>query len=178
MIAIAEKEVWKDIEGYKGIYQVSSWGNVKSLDRIDSRGWKRKERTIKKQKTFDGYLHVGLYKNGIETKFRVHRLVAEAFISNRKSEVNHIDGDKTNNHVNNLEWVSHDENMKHASKMGVMKSSRLGQAKLTGKDIIFIRENCIKYGGNKTEQELALMFGVSYSQVNKIVNYKSWEHIS
>jgi hypothetical protein len=101
-------EVWKDIEGYEGIYQVSSLGAVKSLDRLDGRGHKILGKLLKTGNDVRGYQQVSLSKNGKATVRRVHRLVAETFIPNpeEKPQVNHIDGYKTNNTVDNLEWTT------------------------------------------------------------------------
>lgn len=109
------KEIWNDIVGYEGIYQVSNFGNVKSLDRIDARGWHRRGEYKRKSKSKTGYLIVGLFKDGIETKHQVHRLVATTFLENHKGypQVNHKDEDKCNNNVNNLEWCDNDYNMKY-----------------------------------------------------------------
>ena len=105
------EEIWKDIEGYEGLYQVSNWGRVKSLARIDENNHPVKERIMKPSKSF-GYLYVSLSKHGKYKRIRIHRLVAIAFIPNpdNKEEVGHKDETRTNNHVDNLEWVSKKEN--------------------------------------------------------------------
>ena len=103
-----EKEIWKDIQGYEGKYQVSNLGRVKSLNYHRS----GKERILKYLINTRGYLTTMLYKNGIGKNVRINRLVAQAFIENPENlpEVNHIDEDKTNNRVGNLEWCSHEYN--------------------------------------------------------------------
>lgn len=115
-----ESEIWKDIKGYEGLYQVSNLGRIKSFS-------KRKEliRKPTKNKKRNGYLEISLFKNNKEKRFKVHRLVAEAFIPNpeNKEEVNHIDGNKSNNNKNNLEWVTDKENKEHAWKNGLMNSN-------------------------------------------------------
>jgi hypothetical protein len=119
-----EQEIWKDIAGYEGFYQVSTMGQVKSLDRIIDHptggATNRKGRILKQHKTGSkrNYHAVELKSVGC----RVHRLVAEAFIPNpqNKPEVNHIDGDPSNNRVDNLEWVTSSENQKHALKTGLL----------------------------------------------------------
>lgn len=110
-------EKWKDIKGYEGYYQVSNYGNVKSMDRVISNGHSlhlHKGRIMKLKG--DRYKEIFLCKEGKGKKFFVHRLVAAAFIDNKdiKPEVNHIDGNKTNNHFSNLEWCTSKENKKHA----------------------------------------------------------------
>lgn len=106
------EEIWKDIEGYEGYYQVSNLGRVRSLDHIDCRGRHIKGKTTKQLKDKDGYYYVQLNKNGVQTKKKVHRLVAIAFIPNpeNKREVSHLDETKTNNQVSNLEWATSKEN--------------------------------------------------------------------
>ena len=109
------KEIWKDIEGYKGLYQVSNMGRVKSLERTVrcDRGYRIiPERILKTGKNNCGYLHVQLCKEGKVITCRVHRLVAQAFIENPNNlpVINHKDEDKTNNCVDNLEFCSYSYN--------------------------------------------------------------------
>ena len=106
------EEIWKDIEEYEGLYQVSNLGRVYSVKR-------NKYKKLSKDK--DGYLFVCISKQGKHKGYRVHRLVAQAFIPNpeNKPQINHIDGDKTNNVMKNLEWVTCKENIIHAHKNGL-----------------------------------------------------------
>ena len=127
------QEIFKDIKGYEGLYQVSNLGNVKSLPKGDGNG--NKERILK----FDNsnktntttYLRVTLSGNGKTKRFSVHRLVAEAFIPNpdNKPHVNHIDNNGENNTVANLEWCTHSENMVHAQKQGRLPNTNMKAAK-------------------------------------------------
>ena len=100
------KEEWKPVKGYEGLYSVSNLGRVKSLKY-------GKEKILKPQKTKDGYLQVGLYRKEKYKMFKVHRLVATAFIPNPLGlpEINHLDENKTNNAVSNIEWVSRSYNI-------------------------------------------------------------------
>ena len=104
-------EIWKDIPGYEGLYQVSNLGNVKSLFRY------RRKLSIQTQP--NGYKAVVLYKNGNKKFKLVHRLVAEAFIPNpyKKPAVNHLDENRGNNVVSNLEWVTNKENQNYGNCM-------------------------------------------------------------
>lgn len=115
-------ELWKDIKDYEGRYQISSYGNIRSLNYL-GHGNIRKLAPMKDTK---GYLRIGLYCNGKRKIFKIHRLVAQAFIDNpcNKAEVNHKDGVKTNNCVENLEWATARENSLHAYKHGLKEKTR------------------------------------------------------
>lgn len=115
-----EKEVWKDVDGYKGIYQVSNLGRIKSLDRcyIMKNGVKRKAKGRILAQYFDGkkrYFQVTLSKKGKSKMLLVHRLVAFAFVKGYKKglEVDHKDCNCTNNNCNNLRWVNRSQNMRN-----------------------------------------------------------------
>lgn len=120
-------EEWKDIKGYEGLYQVSSLGRVKNLERYvrakNNSLRKNKEKILSFFINKNGYQEATLSKNSKKRLHRVNRLVAEAFIPNpeNKPQVNHKDGNKLNNRVNNLEWCTRSENMIHAWKNGLCK---------------------------------------------------------
>lgn len=148
-------EIWKDIEGYPN-YQVSNMGRVKSLGNGSSNN--SKERILKGGKTKDNYLYIGLWKEGKIKNYLVHRLVASAFIPNPNNlpQVNHIDEDKTNNRVENLEWCDCKYNINYGSRnKKVVKSLSIPilQFSKTGE---FIR----KWNGTReAERELGINNG-------------------
>lgn len=115
-------EIWKPIKGYEGLYEVSNLGRVKSLPR---RGTYGIEHILKPSPNKKGYPQVQLCKNSEYCPKRVHRLVAENFIPNPDNlpQVNHIDGNKLNNNVENLEWCTNEYNYKHSIKMGLRKNA-------------------------------------------------------
>lgn len=98
------EEIWKCIDGYEGLYQISNFGNVK------------KEGRFLFPSQANGYLNIALHKNKKSQNKAIHQLVASAFIKNpyKRKEVNHKDGNRSNNYVDNLEWVSHSDNILHS----------------------------------------------------------------
>lgn len=119
------KEIWKDIKDYEGLYQVSNLGRVKSLNHIRKNGknskYMQKGKVLHKWISCCGYYQVVLSKNGKVKRLTIHRIVAQVFIPNtlNKPQVNHKDGNKLNNCVDNLEWCTRSENQLHAWKNGL-----------------------------------------------------------
>ena len=122
-------EIWKDVLGYEGKYQVSNLGNVRSVDRIFVNACgvivSRKGTILKPRLNRDGYLRVTMHKKGKIKAEVIHRCVAVAFIPNNKNlpQVNHKDGNKRNNNVYNLEWCTPLENMHHAKRKGLRNNA-------------------------------------------------------
>lgn len=124
------QEIWKDVKGYEGLYQVSNLGNVKSKSRVVNNR-KIIGKILTPADTSKGYLGVSLYKNGSKKTASIHKLVAIAFIPKvkNKPQINHKDGDKHNNKVDNLEWCNGSENLKHAFELGLKKPSKTSLGK-------------------------------------------------
>jgi hypothetical protein len=164
-LIISTEEIWKDIPGYEGKYKISNYGKVVSYSWTRFFGTDNKARIdypeIQKKIHInkDGYPVVGLSIKGKEKKFRVHKLVALTFIPNpeNKPEVNHKDANKQNNHVNNLEWATHQENMDHCFALGLRKKQYIRKPK------VYVSKVCTKCNIEKPITDF------------RIVNYKTGE---
>ena len=172
-------EIWKDIPEFKGFYQVSNIGRVKSLDRVDSNGRKRPMKILQLNPDSDGYLIVGLHKNGKCKTAKIHRLVAEAFIQNpnRYKEVNHKDENKKNNSVENLEWCTTQYNLTYGHRLECAKGENNHLHKLTKEQVIEIRRMYKKGDPQLGQSALGRKYGVAHGSIAWIVNRKSWKHI-
>lgn len=140
-------EMWRDIEGYEGYYQVSDKGNIRSMDRYvkgknNSRCF-HKGADRKLQVSHKGYFNIILQKEGKKKQYQVHRLVAQAFIPNleNKPQVNHIDCNKQNNGVSNLEWATQQENMDHAKENNLFGETSKAQRKAFMENIVKAQES-------------------------------------
>ena len=164
------EEIWENIEGFEGIYQVSNLGKVKSLKF-------GKEKYLSITKSSIGYLNTKLQLNKKNKSFLVHRLVAETFIKNEfnKPCVNHINGIKTDNRIENLEWCTHKENTEHSLKNDLRKTGcNHKQSKLSLKDIEYIRKNYKEKDKKNGGYKLAEMFGVSRNCISNVVKNKTY----
>lgn len=178
------QEVWKDIKGYEGYYQVSNLGRVKSLSRVVKRYEKgrgeviqRRRERILSERDCRGYKTVLLCVGGSNKQKFIHRLVAEVFLDSveGKDYVNHIDNDPSNNCSINLEWCTAKENAHHMIKQGrkaCVKGENHPCRKLTEKQVRQIRRE-YKQGG-VTQQQLASKYGVSRSNIGYIVRGVLW----
>jgi hypothetical protein len=173
------EEIWKDITGYEGMYQVSSMGRVKSIDRIVFRSrngnTKVNDLIMKQGNGHSGYKLITLHKNGKPKTFRINRIVAIHFIDNpeNKTDVNHKDGIKSNNSVSNLEWNTGKENISHAHKTGLRNGNH--RKKLTKDQVLYIKANYVRL--KVTVPYFAKLFGVSESCIRHIVSGVNWNYL-
>lgn len=176
-------EIWKEIIGYENYYKVSNYGNITSIDRLVKNSDKsyRKAKSTKLNPTNNGrgYLIVFLCKGDGRKNHYVHRLVATHFLDNPKKlgQVNHKDGDKTNNHFSNLEWCTSAENLKHARDVGLIQSAkgeRQGKSKLKEYQVLEIRE---RVANNETYEQIAKDYPVQPREIGFIARREHWKHI-
>lgn len=152
-------EKYKDVKGFEGHYEVSNFGNVRSI--------KFKTRILKPSVRKDGYVQYNLRKKGIRKIMLGHRIVAQSFLDESKKKfVNHINGNKTDNNILNLEWCTKSENTKHAIKTGLMPK------KLNLKKANEIRMR----SKEESRKDLALEFGVTVDNLSYIISGKTWKN--
>ena len=156
------EEVWKPAADYEGYYEVSNLGRVKSLPR---RGTTKQERILKPALKRNGYMDICLQKNGKRKYLHVHQVIAKTFIPNpdNKSQVNHIDGDKQNNCVSNLEWNTPSENISHKFKVLGCKADRHGL-----RPVKCVETGKIFDGVKAAERAM----GVAYGSISHILNHR------
>jgi len=172
-------EIWKDIKGYEGLYQISNLGRVKSLSRLvlcKSRSKRQtKEKILLMQISSQGYSYLTLCKNNKLKSMRIHRLVALHFIPNPKNKpcVNHKNNIGVDNKVKNLEWCTQMENIHHAIKNGYFnqRGENHSSSKFTNKQIRKLRK---EYDPKIPLRIYAKNYGVKYSAMYKIIHNKTY----
>lgn len=172
MNTTSEKEVWKDVPWFRGFYQVSSLGRIKSFKRH------KNGKILKGRKDSKGYLRITLFRKVIKKSFSIHYLVAWAFIPNpeKKPHVNHLNGIKDDNRVLNLEWVTVSENNKHTFVLNPDKNkgSNNSQALLTEKKVKAVKR-LLEQG--VAVNEISILAGVKPNTIYAIKNGYSWGHV-
>ncbi len=176
-----DKEIWRSIPNYEGLYEISSFGNVRSLDRYIERPANRRSRActiflqgkmLRPGMGTNGYYLVVLSKNGITKQYMVHLLVADVFLGREKHTslvVNHINGIKTDNHITNLELVTVRENSAHAYATGLIQTGYdSARTKLTLSQVQEIQE-LAKCGYSNSC--LAAKYNVSRTTIFRAVHY-------
>ena len=166
-------EIWCDLVGYEGFYQVSNYGRLKSLHR-------KTEKIIGSNKDSDGYPRCSLCKNGTHKSLKVHQFVSLCFIPNPQNKplINHKNGDKENNCVWNLEWVTNRENVLHSLELGLQKplsGENCSHSVLTNKEVKRIREMYIPYDEEFGGTALAKIFNVNVSVIRNIVQNRTYK---
>lgn len=177
-----ENEIWKDVEEFENYYKISNYGRLISKERLarKTNGFFKIYSKIKTpQDNGKGYMQFYVQINKKRHIQYVHRLVAKYFIDNQFNlpEVNHIDGNKSNNNINNLEWVSGQQNKDHAVKNNLtQQGEKHFNSKLTKEKIIAIRKlHLLK--PNLNQAALSRKLNVSGATIHNIINSKRWKHI-
>ena len=169
--------MWLPIKGYEGIYEVSNDGQVKSLERETWYGYgymTHKERILKATPGKSGYVILTLSYNGARKKQLLHRILAETFIPNPKGlpHVNHIDGNKSNNSLDNLEWCTHSENIQHSFDTGLSpRGEGHGLSKISEEQALEVL-NLMDEG--KYPTQISRETGIKYSTVHGIYYGENW----
>lgn len=176
-----EEEIFVPVKGFENRFKISSFGRLISVNGFGGIGEKIGEREIKGTIDQAGYRSTTLRMSGKKWCVRFHTLVAMHFVENGNPNeydtVNHLDGNKLNNHFSNLEWCTKGMNTSHAFSSGLVdfNGEKSVHSKLTNQDVLDIRE---KYAtGNYSQSQLAEPFGMSRRHIGDILNRVCWRHI-
>ena len=174
-------KIWKDVPSYEGSYQVSTCGLIRSVERLvkytEKHSGLRKSKVLNTRLNKDGYIYTIVSVNKERKTVKAHRLVALTFIPNPENKlcVNHINGIKSDNRVENLEWCTHSENTNHAVRMKLkvgVKGEKSHLSKLKNEDILKIKS--LYNEGSYSQAALGKIFNVSQSQIYRIIKGINW----
>ncbi len=171
-------EKWKDIPGYEGIYAISDTGMIRRVS-LGANGASKPGKLLNPRPMKSGYLRVNLGKGGVITDCLIHRLVLITFIGQPegdKNQVNHKNGDKSDNRLINLEWVSQSQNITHAyNELGHKARGETNHTThLTAADVLQIRAMA---ADGLTHKVIAEQFNITRRSVGRIVNRERWAHV-
>jgi hypothetical protein len=174
-------EEWRAVPGYEGFYDVSSEGRVRSLPRVvrSGRGWTTTihDKILRERRT-NGYVGVNLCRDGQRTMTAVHRVVGFAFLGLTASmQVNHLNGVKTDNRVENLEVVTSQENIAHACRTGLrdLRGTKNHKARLSAADVLTIRA---RLANGESQSAIARDYPVKVACIAKIERGTIWRHVA
>lgn len=173
---MTQKEIWRPVKGYEGLYEVSSLGKVRSYQNYGG-GLRETPKILKASLDKYGYLGLTLCKEAVHKRKTVHRLVAEAFVDtdDYSLTIDHKNGIKMDNRADNLEWVTSKENTLRSAALGLKPTGeRHGNHKLTWEKVAEIRQLYKECG--ISHAKLAVRFGVSRPVVTSVINNKTWRH--
>lgn len=173
-------ERWKEVRRSKGRYRVSNKGRIVSMNYRSRPGTRGRVKIMQPAEDANGYLRTMIKRDGRYDTIKVHRLVAKHWVPNpgEKPQVNHLDGNKLNNRVENLQWVTHRENIDHAVANGFTAKthgSRNGMAKLTEEDVRQMKRDYVPR--KVTQRMLAERYGVSLACIKDIFQGNTWKHV-
>lgn len=177
-------EIWKNIPKFKNEYQISDMGRIRSVLKVivksDNSKYTRRSKVLKPDIKHDGYARGAVSLVGKMIPYKIHRLVAIAFIPNpeNKKTVNHINGIKTDNRAVNLEWNTQQENVTHSHKHGlayILKGSEIGNSILKENQVVEIRAKFVPR--IYTRKKLANEYGVTEATIKDILGGRTWKHL-
>lgn len=175
-------EVWKPIKGYEELYEASALGRVRSLDRVSKstlgNPYIRKGKVLKANINGKNRVVYRLFKDGKGKSINGHRLIAETFIPkvSGKPQVNHIDGNPTNNEISNLEWCTNQENIQHAFDNGLATNEGESnpRAILNEEEVLEVRD---RFSRGESLDVLIEDFGLTHSGITSIIKRRTWKHV-
>ena len=185
-------EIWKPVVGYEGLYEVSSYGRVRSVDHYANTGIRHSEKrlvsghVLKQAAKRDGYLSVDLSKENRVKTIHVHKLVATAFLEKQEqhTQVNHINCDKHDNRVENLEWCTCEENRAHAKLNGRYHNPNKKAVRCKQTNMVFASSykaaewvNETRYGNAKQTKNIASKIRAACLGMQKVAHGYTWEQI-